>query len=241
MERKEKRRMLTGLSFLAFLCLMVCLGTKSYAATLSDNGKSYEVKSTTKGEYHKLQVERSSFIGITAFGNEDGTRNRNISIVCLNRQKKAISPTYKVNVKKAAYFSLKQGTYYIKVRSSAPVYRIYATFQSVKDNSGPSMKKARTLKLGKETYGIIYNTDSLKKQNWYKFSLKKPTKVQLKIKKAGGKLGFQVKGPANASGQIAKLKQWKKVTLPAGNYYILLAKPGKTAVKDGGIYSILIK
>ena len=223
------------------ICLMVCLGTKSYAATLSDNGKSYEVKSTTKGEYHKLQVERSSFIGITAFGNEDGTRNRNISIVCLNRQKKAISPAYKVNVKKAADFSLKQGTYYIKVRSSAPVYRIYATFQSVKDNSGPSMKKARTLKLGKETYGIIYNTDSLKKQNWYKFSLKKPTKVQLKIKKAGGKLGFQVKGPANASGQIAKLKQWKKVTLPAGNYYILLAKPGKTALKDGGIYSILIK
>ena len=223
------------------ICLMVCLGTKSYAATLSDNGKSYEVKSTTKGEYHKLQVERSSFIGITAFGNEDGTRNRNISIVCLNRQKKAISPAYKVNVKKAAYFSLKQGTYYIKVRSSAPVYKIYATFQAVKDNSGSSMKKARTLKLGKETYGIIYNTDSQKKKNWYKFSLKKPTKVQLKIKKAGGKIGFQVQGPANASSQIAKLKQWKKVTLPAGNYYILLAKPGKTAVKDGGIYSILIK
>lgn len=238
---KLKSHTQKGCMLMLFLLLMVSIGFDTQAATLKEKGKPKDIEATSRGEYHKLVVKESSFIGISAFGNSKETKKKKISVVCLNSKKKAISPTAYTNIKKTAYFALEPGTYYIKVRSTASSYRISAAFQHVSDKAGTSKKKAVSLRLGRENYGIIYNTDSIKKQHWYKIKLPKARKVKLTIKKAGGRLGFKVSGPAEAQKQIAALAKFKSVTLPAGNYYILLSKPDKKAAKDGVIYSLKLK
>lgn len=230
-----------GCMLMLFLLLMVSIGCNTQAATLKEKGKPKDIEAKAKGEYHKLVVKKSSFIGVSAFGNTKKTKKKKISMVCLNSKKKAVSPVTYTNIKKTAYFTLKPGTYYIRVRSSAPSYKISAAFQHVNDRAGTSKKKAVSLRMGKETYGIIYNTDSIKRKHWYKFSLTEPKKVKFTIKKAGGRVGFKISGPAEAASQIAELQKFKPVTLPAGNYYILLAKPDKKAAKDGAIYSLKLK
>ncbi|MDO4554737.1 MAG: hypothetical protein Q4B70_06305 [Lachnospiraceae bacterium] len=241
---REKKR-IGSIKFLLWImaAFLILLGTKqdTAAATLSANGKTHSVTATSKGEYHKLKVKKSSYIGINAYGASSSTKNRKLTITCLNSKKKAISPAYQTSIKKSAYFSLKPGTYYIKVRSQAPSYKISATFQKISDKAGASLKKARTLKVGKKTYGIVYNTDSAKKEHWYKFTLKKARKTKISIQKAGGSLGFKITGPAEAEKELTKFKKQKSVTLPAGNYYILLAKPDKKKANEGAIYTITLK
>lgn len=223
------------------LSLSAVYGLETQAATLQNNGKSHDVVSSAKGEYHTLKVKKSSLVCINAYGSNPSTKNRKITVTCLNRKKRAISPAYQTTIKKSAYFCLKPGTYYLKVKSTAPAYKISAIYRTVKNTAGSSMKKAIPLKDKKETWGIVYNTDSTKRRCWYRFSLKKPKKVQLSIQKAGGRLGFEVEGPAEAKKQIQKLRKGKKVTLPAGNYFIKLGKQGPKAAKDGAAYCIILK
>lgn len=242
LESRERKIFFVMLSCMLFLLMLTSVKTAAYAATLQDNGKVHAVVASGKGEYHKLKVKKSSFVAVYAYGSNKNTQNRRIHITCLKSNKKtAVSSIFTTDIKSQAYFCLKPGTYYIRVKSTAPAYKISAIFQSVKDTAGSSMEKATVLKIGKETKGIVYNTDSMKRQCWYRFRLKKPRKVQISIQKAGGKLGFKITGPAEATKAIAKLKKWKRVTLPAGNYYILLAKPDKKAAKDGAMYSIRLK
>lgn len=230
-----------GCVLLLFLLLMVSVGCDTQAATLKEKGKPKDIEASSKGEYHKLIVKKSSFVGISAFGNSKATKNKKIAVVCLNSKKKAISPVSYTNMKKTAYYTLKPGTYYIRVKSPVRSYRISAAFQHVKDRAGTSKKKAAPLRLRKEVYGILYHTDSIKRQHWYKFRLTTPKKVKLTIKKAGGRIGFKISGPTEAAAQIAEFQKFRAVTLPAGDYYILLSKPNKKAAKDGVIYSLNIK
>lgn len=242
LKSRRRKNFFVMLSCMLFLLMLTSIKTAAYAATLQNNGKVHAVVASGKGEYHKLKVKKSSFVAVYAYGSSKSTQNRRIHVTCLKSNKKtAVSSVFTTNIKNQAYFCLKPGTYYIRVKSTAPSYKISAIYQTVKDTAGSSMKKAAALKIGKETRGIVYNTDSIKRQCWYRFTLKKPRKLQMSIKKAGGKLGFKISGPAEAEKAIAKLKKWKRVTLPAGNYYILLAKTDKKTVKDGAMYSIQLK
>lgn len=212
------------------------------AATVKDNGKLHQVKATAAGEYHKLIVKKSSIILLNVHGAEETTQNKNISVTCLKKNKKtAVSKTFTTNVDNIAYFCLKPGTYYLKVRSTAPTYVLQAFFDNVKDSAGASRKKAKDIKVGSETSGIVYNTDSAKKEHWYHFKLKKAKKVKLSIVKYGGKLGRAVYGPDGSEEEIEKLEAGKKVKLPAGDYYILIAEPNKKATKEGAMYEITLK
>lgn len=238
---KIKPYLSRGFLLIFFLLVLVHGSCDVNAATLKEKSKPKDITASAKGEYHKLVVKKSSFIGVSAFGNSKATKKKTIRVVCLNSKKKVISPIYVTNVKKAAYFTLKPGTYYLKVKSSAPSYRISAAFHHVSDRAGSSKKKARTIKPGKEAYGILYHTDSIREQHWYKFKLTKPQKVKLSIKKAGGRIGFAISGPETAAKQITRLKKMKTVILPAGTYYITFQKPDQKAAKDGAVYSIRLK
>jgi hypothetical protein len=238
-----RRKMKKMICFCALAVgLFAVLRCETKAATVKDDGKLHQVKATTAGEYHKLIVKKSSFILVDAHGAEETTQDKKIKVTCLKKNKKtAVSKVFTTNAEDVAYFCLKPGTYYLKVKSTASTYVLQAVFENVKDSAGASQKKAKTIQVGSRISGIIYNTDSAKKEHWYHFKLKKAKKVKLSIVKYGGKLGRAVYGPDGAEAAVEKLKAGKKVKLPAGDYYILIAEPNKKATKEGAMYEITLK
>lgn len=231
------KRMRVWVFFWFLLAAVLFPAKQLWAANVTIKEKPQKVTASQKGEMHILKVKKSSLVEVTAYGSQDSTEKKNIKIVCQDSKKKTISPTYTTNVKKTALFTLKPGKYYIRVKSSAPSYFIYAISKPFSNQGGSSMKKAKKISLNKTTYGIVFHKDSWKKKHWYTIHFTKAKRVRLVLKKAGGKVGYKLSGPEKAKEQIKKLTGKKGTVLPAGDYVLYFAKPNKKAAKDGAIYS----
>ena len=146
------------------------------------------------------------------------------------------SKSYKTTV------GVKKGTYYVAVKNSNDAYGIKVSFTSVKENSGSSKSKAKSIYKGNTKKGIITAAQSETSGDWYKFKITKTqyVKFTFKVKSSGGgssgglKAAFYQSGksyPAtsvNCYGEDGKTIQLytpgKGTKLAPGTYYIKVQK-----------------
>lgn len=137
------------------------------------------------------------------------------------------------------------------MKTSNDAYRIKSTFTAVSDASGASKKNAKTIKVGETKKGIVLSEDKTSKNDWFKFTLKKSTKIDIDLKGncSSGKLRFEltsngIRGTVTdyiSSSDYSRnipLQTWTSKTIPKGTYYIRLYKDSKTT---SGNYSVKVK
>lgn len=138
---------------------------------------------------YKVQVRKT---GVLVFGvmPSDYTSSLTGYATLYNAKKKAISAKeYISNVDNTssdakyarAYYTLKKGTYYIKVSAVASTahYIVGYSMVDAKDTSGASRAKAAKLTIGsKAKQGMVLASDSKKKTDWYKLTLTKKGNLQ---------------------------------------------------------------
>ena len=239
--------------------------------TYKSYGKSYYKIQIPKQGYIVVDVNTSALPGEKEYyqcmdeeddGSWDEPDDASIALELLNSKKKLISrygSLFMEKNKKSMVFTaaVKKGTYYITAEGDQK-YKMRYTFTSVPkvSKAGKSLKKAVALKKGVTVKNLLSDN----KDHYYKFSLKKKSKVilsfnakvrdntmfdgqlvQLRVKKGNS---YRV---VNSKGKIlsSKASDWSQiigkgkitVTLPKGIYYIRTYAPNKA----GGYYTMTWK
>lgn len=83
---------------------------------------------------------------------------------------------------------VKKGTYYIVVKSSDPAYGMKVSYTGVKESSGTSRSKAKSIAKGGLKKGIVTAAQSESSGDWYKFRITKSQAVKFTftVKSNGG-------------------------------------------------------
>jgi hypothetical protein len=208
---------------------------------------------------YQIQVKKTGVIGFYAFANDTSSLLGG-NVTLYNAKKKAVSAEEYVsnssdtssNIKYLrAYYAVKKGTYYVKfskTTSSLDYYFAGCSFKAVKDSSGSSKAKAAAIKIGaKAKKGEVLVSDSAKKTDWYKITLKKSMAFTIDVTSyVSGKLKMEIcdsKGRTALFGtrtltgaqhnKISTSAKWSK-----GTYYI---KIFKSNAKSCGYYELKIK
>lgn len=246
-------------------------GTKADAATLkngvvgpiaaTDIGETHKFTMPKDG-YVSMQV-------LSDYNQISSGAYNSTCYVTVYRGNKAVSKKMYHNIfskyseQQILFFALKKGTYKVKVEmsyktvsytdangqymSSVPnQYKVGTVVKYAPDQGGTKKSKATTIKLKQAKQGIVGLADAASsykgsKGDWYKFKLKKKTKVKLYVKclstnRYGDRqtLRYTVSGKASYK-QINDLAQGKSVKLPKGTYYVKIYKDNKL---DSGYYKI---
>lgn len=208
-------------------------GKVFYGASPDNSGVSY-YKVTAPGNgyltvsFPKQQTDYSSF-----------------NIKLMNSKKNSLFTNFESLSSSKAYkttIGVGKGTYYIAVKNSNDWYGMKVSFTSVKENSGSSKSKAKSITKGSTKKGIITAAQSESSGDWYKFKVTKTqyVKFTFKVKASGGgsygglKAAFYQSGksyPAtsvNCYGEDGKEIQLytpgKGTKLAPGTYYIKVQK-----------------
>ena len=216
-------------------------GMYQYDASIPYVNNTYTYKAPSTGY---LTIDKKNLVNIAA----------SMSVSFYNSKGKKItdfSSDHDISGKVA--FPVKKGTSYkIKVgvlKDGQQFYQMKFGFVSLSEKSGSSKAKARTVKLKKNTKGMIYAEESVKAQDWYKFSLSKAKKLKITYsgKSISGsidiiiydknkkKLGTYHVMPMIDNTETKTIKNAKKGSiLPKGTYYIKVVKQRK---QTAGYYS----
>lgn len=207
---------------------------------------------------YKLQVKKTGVMAFAAFPS-DYTSTFGGDITIYNAKKQAISVKETIsnnkdtstNAKYArAYYTVQKGTYYIEFSAVASTSHYIVGYSMVnkKDASGASRTKAAKLTIGgKLKSGMVLLSDSVKKTDWYRLTLKEKKKFTILIDAyVSGKLKVEVcdsKGRTIPFGtrtmnKTAQYKMPTKGKWSKGTYYIKVTKENK---KASGYYEIKIK
>lgn len=254
-----------------FLLLLTAVsGIKADAATLK-NGKAVgPILATTGGEYHKLVMAKDGYVKLAVASRYQDYGYKSVCKVSIhNASKKKLSAYQYTSYfsdyphQREQFFALKKGTYYVKITMDYPTvsyndgtnyhynlqnqYHVGMVAKYVNDSAGTKKSKATTIKLKSSKQGLIKLTDSASSSNgtagdWYKFKLKKATKVRLysygyttdRTNTRQCLLRFSVYGKTSYS-KLSSFINGKTTTLPKGTYYIRVYKGSKT---DSGFYKI---
>ena len=194
-----------------------------------------------------------SYYKVTAPGNgyltvsfpERLTDYSSFNIKLMNSKKNSLFTNFEYLSSSKAYkttIGVAKGTYYIAVKNSDNAYGIKVSFTSVKESSGTSKSKAKSISKGSTKKGIITAAQSATSGDWYKFKITKTqyVKFTFKVKANGGgssgglKAAFYQSGktyPAtsvNCYGDDGKEVQLytigKGTKLAPGTYYIKVQK-----------------
>ena len=194
-----------------------------------------------------------SYYKVTAPGNgyltvsfpERLTDYSSFNIKLMNSKKNSLFTNFEYLSSSKAYkttIGVAKGTYYIAVKNSDNAYGIKVSFTSVKESSGSSKSKAKSISKGSTKKGIITAAQSATSGDWYKFKITKTqyVKFTFKVKANGGgssgglKAAFYQSGktyPAtsvNCYGDDGKEVQLytigKGTKLAPGTYYIKVQK-----------------
>ena len=87
---------------------------------------------------------------------------------------------------------VKKGTYHIAVKNSDPAYGIKVSYTGVKENSGTTRSKAKSITKKSTKKGIVTATQSQNTGDWYKFKITKAQAVKFTFtvkSNGGGKSG----------------------------------------------------
>ncbi|BCJ99125.1 hypothetical protein [Anaerocolumna chitinilytica] len=206
----------------------------------------------TKPVYFKVSVKKAVLLSV-----DFQAENTNSYITLCNSSKKALTEDMTVSgIEGKKAIVVKAGTYYLKVTTNAWWVRLKTSVQSVSDSSGSSKSKATALSLGAAKGGVFYLDDKTSKNEWFKFTLTKPTKVDLVVSgnvsagyinyeltssAIGGKLtGYLSDVGGSDRKQLVYYEDKKlKESLPAGTYYIRLYK--NSAKSCGNYYVKAVK
>ena len=216
-------------------------GMYQYDASIPYVNNTYTYKAPSTGY---LTIDKKNLVNIAA----------SMSVSFYNSKGKKItdfSSDHDISGKVA--FPVKKGTSYkIKVgvlKDGQQFYQMKFGFVSLSEKSGSSKAKAQTVKLKKNTKGMIYAEESVKAQDWYKFSLSKAQKLKITYsgKSISGsidiiiydknkkKLGTYHVMPMIDNTETKTIKNAKKGSiLPKGTYYIKVVKQRK---QTAGYYS----
>lgn len=192
------------------------------------------LSSNLKETLYKITIEETGYINVKMETDEPYGGVAYMSF--LDSKKKELEKEEYVNVqrKDTMYYGVKKGTYYIKVRSSLGIYSISYSFQKVKDNGAAKKADATTLSVGgKAMSGVILADSKDTTAEWFKFTLKESTKIEIKYSgNTNSNMRFEIEsdsvkfilGSFNITN--AKKEDSAKFTkaLPKGTYYIKVYK-----------------
>ena len=115
--------------------------------------------------------------GILKFSSSDA----GVKVQLLNGNKKAISSVSTLrNSQSPTSYTVKKGTYYLKV-TSPDVYHFTYQFLGMTVQAGHSIQIAKQISFGRTYKGMGYLLQSTNQADWYKFKLYKYKKVALKF------------------------------------------------------------
>lgn len=194
--------------------------------------------------YYKVTAKEAGSITIEV----DGEYSSNVTL--LNSSKKALSDEAYASSYSGGkvVFAVEKGTYYVKVTSSSDIYWIRSTFKAIKDYSGATKAKAKTLTKGKLYSGLVTTSDKTGKVDWYKITLTKSQEVNITFTGSVSSGDIEIEFYGNGiSGSITDhirtvdadssfaAETWTSSKLPKGTYYIKVTKKSKVT---SGFYNI---
>lgn len=231
--------------------LFQCNLTDGRNKTLKNKQWLYSsVLDTSIPMYYKVDISKTGIISLDIAG-----KYGSYVSLCNSEKKEISSQAYVFSDTSSNYskvvFAVKKGTYYVKVKASNDAFRIRSTFTAVADASGASKKNAKTIKVGETKKGIVLSEDKTSKNDWFKFTLSKATKIDIELKGncSSGKIRFELTS-TGLSGSITsyitttdysktlEAQTWTTKTIPKGTYYIRLYKDSK---ETSGNYSVKVK
>ena len=204
--------------------------------------------------YYKITVPGNGYLKITVPEKDESESYHSYYVRVANSSRKNMLAGDKMLTSSnnyTSYAGVKKGTYYIAVKTyNDNYYGLQATFSSVKENSGTSKSKAKSISKGSTKKGVITVSQKAGTGDWYKLVVKKTQKVTFKVNarlggysggvkfavyKRGSSYAFgSISAHETASGELKPYTFGKGGKLAAGTYYIKVEK-----YNDGnGYYSI---
>lgn len=197
-----------------------------------------------KVSYYKVTASGNGYLTVSFPKRENDYSSYYVKLT--NSKKKALFNGFENLYSSKGYttrIGVTKGTYYIAVKNSDNAYGIKATFTSVKESSGSTRSKAKSIYKGGTKKGIITAAQSSTSGDWYKFKITKTQKVKFSIStltSAGGSYGglkfsFYQAGKSYAgftqsfsysqpSGTIQPYSVYSTKKLSPGTYYIKVQK-----------------
>lgn len=244
-----------GIYYVKYIVAADKIATSEYTAVAFDcsiiDGRNRNLKNkvwrysgiidSAKPIYYKVKVGKTGYLTLDI----EATYNSYITLCTSTKQpisfESLVYPLEKgtANQRKTVY-AVKAGTYYIKVTSKANYVRVRSVFSTVTDTSGISKKKATKLSLGSAKKGLVIPEDRTNKNDWFKFTLEKPTKLNLIMggNVSSGKINYELTSPGLSGSLIGSISEvgevisskssaWIANSFPKGTYYIRLYKDSK--------------
>ncbi len=206
--------------------------------TISNKQKVLVGQKSAQANYFKFNAKNTGYLSVVNAADEYD------KVTLCNSKKKALSNSVYA---KYATFGVKKGTYWIKVDSdynSKGNYTFQVNYTKIKEKSGTKRAKAVSLKKNKTVKGTI--TAGSKQTDWYKFKLKKDSKIKSLTLKGGtnGKIEAKIynsKGKA-VSAKTASISYngyryslYTSGKIKKGTYYIKVYNANK---KHSGYYTL---
>ena len=197
----------------------------------------------SKVSYYKITVPGNGYLTVSF--PEKLSDYPSYLIKLTDSKKNSLFPDFETLSSSSDYktrIGVKKGTYYIAVRTTQNAYGIKASFTSVKENSGSTKSKAKSISKGSTKKGIINVTQSDTSGDWYKFKITKTQYVKFDVTTLGSngggygglKFAFYQSGkssPAftkniygNNSATIQPYTYGSGTKLAPGTYYIKVSK-----------------
>lgn len=222
--------------------------------TLSE-GKSLITYADAKKRtvYYKIQTKKDGLISFSALP-ENGQDLLTGHLLLCDKKKQPVSVSEYVsgsednNKAVHSYYAVKKGTYYLKAKLNNSYIASY-NFTKTANKAGTGLASAAKLAVnGKEKKSVLYDTDALETEKWYRFRIKQSQNFTIVINSyVNGYLKAEV---CNAAGTTVKsgttnfytgtklLKTSSK--WQSGIYYIRISKTAKSS-KSSGYFSIAVK
>lgn len=215
--------------------------------TLGNDYKLVWTYDKTVTKYHKLVVKSDSVVTLEGYAIKSSSARSGLSFnICDKNKKQLRSITFSSSNQYGDYVALKKGTYYVAVQTDYP-YQLRSASLKVKDQGGASKKKAKTIKKKQTVKGIVSLSEGTGKADWYKFKLKKRSKLKLTyaaLCTGTSSLKLQVIPASKKSRLSGDTTVYMKdrsgglssrTTIAKGTYYLKVTKPNKV---DNGYYAI---
>lgn len=202
---------------------------------------------TNKELYYKLQVEQPGTYFFQCTGLDENCVMPKIDLC--NEKKKRISLVipHHSGQSYCGVFAVKPGCYYLHAKDGSGVVKMHYSFLASGESSGKTKKKAKKIGFGEGGIdGTVALTDKKNCCDWYKFTLKKPSKVKLLLEAsttAKSKLRVEIIPPKRdkngkrivfpkdpvffLSGENVKRTAISETKWPAGTWYIKINKNAK--------------
>lgn len=220
--------------------------------TLSD-GEYVKAYQSGSGSviYYKIKTRKSGVLTVDAMYDSEDPGSPKLTLC--NAKKKAITVSASNNAASnyTSVFAVSKGTYYLKVANVKGTYQLRYEFSAVSDKSGSKKSKAKTITIGKTgVKGMVLAGDQKSKYDWYKFKLKKKSKIKIvfsgsttgnsKLKAEVMPAASKIKIDQDAAFTITGIDDSRKASSdvwPAGTWYIRVSKD---MAKGSGTYAIKV-